>query len=199
MIITFSLTSYCSVITQGKQIQTCLISRQLAVGHFVGSTLYLLYLSHENTWINSSSYFVTDPIPVHMSHFNTSKIFRLNYYALCLHFQIHHQWWHNNIYIYTYIYILITITVLDIIRSTVFYLKHNFPETWFWLLHMATTQFGSIDRGSLCLCILGQLRRFHLKTETESSFWKVFEIKHSTMDNVNNCDSFIDITLSQTY
>jgi hypothetical protein len=45
-----------------------------------------------------------------------------------------------------------------------------------------------------------QLSRFHPKTEKESGLQNVvFQIKDRTMDNVQNCDSYINILSSQTY
>jgi hypothetical protein len=42
--------------------------------------------------------------------------------------------------------------------------------------------------------------RLHLDTETESSLRNVmFEIEDRTMDNVQNCDSYINIPSSHTY
>jgi hypothetical protein len=50
------------------------------------------------------------------------------------------------------------------------------------------------DRGQLCR--IGT----QLKAETESSLRNVaFEIEDRTMDNVQNCDSYINIPSSQTY
>jgi hypothetical protein len=45
-----------------------------------------------------------------------------------------------------------------------------------------------------------QLCTLHLKTETESSLRNaVFEMKIRLLDNVQNCDSYINIPLSQSY
>jgi hypothetical protein len=44
-----------------------------------------------------------------------------------------------------------------------------------------------------------QTRRFHMKTATESSLRNVvFEIKQRT-NNIQNCDSYINIPASETY
>jgi hypothetical protein len=43
-----------------------------------------------------------------------------------------------------------------------------------------------------------QLSRFHLKTETESSLWNVFN-KNRTMDNVQKYNNCINIPTSQTF
>jgi hypothetical protein len=60
---------------------------------------------------------------------------------------------------------------------------------------------------TLCLLLLSgarlvfhcaHLSRFHLKTDAESSLRNiVFEIKDRTMDNVQNCDSYRNITWSE--
>jgi hypothetical protein len=76
----------------------------------------------------------------------------------------------------------ITITILYIIRHLVSCLKHIVSETGFFLHRQAEpTQFGPIDIVSLCLQIV------------------VFQIKNRTMDDIQNCDSYINISLSQTY
>jgi hypothetical protein len=50
-----------------------------------------------------------------------------------------------------------------------------------------------------CWCPLSEAR-FNLNKETESSLRiVVFYIKDRTMDNVQNCDSYINIPSSQTY
>jgi hypothetical protein len=49
--------------------------------------------------------------------------------------------------------------------------------------------------------LIRQIRQLaHLKTETESSLRKVeFLIRERMVDNVQNCDSYINIPLSQTF
>jgi hypothetical protein len=76
----------------------------------------------------------------------------------------------------------ITITILDIIYRLVFYLKYNVSET----------ETSSI--------YLNQLSMYQLKMETESRLWKaVLQLDDRTMDNVQNCDSYINIPSSETY
>jgi hypothetical protein len=60
---------------------------------------------------------------------------------------------------------------------------------WCWYPEVGTS---SMD--------LALLSRFHLKTETESNLRNVeFQIKDRTMDNVQNCGSYINIPSSQTF
>jgi hypothetical protein len=68
--------------------------------------------------------------------------------------------------------------------------KHNVPQTGFCIrLQVEPAQLGPIDRWGPSSIYWAQLSRSHMKTETESR----------TMDNVQNCDSYINIPSSQTY
>jgi hypothetical protein len=99
----------------------------------------------------------------------------------------------------------IFLIVLDVIHRPVFYLKRDISESKFCLrFQVETTQVGPIDRASreteTSSFYWDHLCRFHLKTETESSFRNVvFKIKHRTMDNGQSCYSYINIPLSQSY
>jgi hypothetical protein len=69
---------------------------------------------------------------------------------------------------------------MEIIQLPIFCLKHNGSETGFYLrLHVEPTQLGPINTASL--------RNV------------VFQIKDRMMDNVQNCDNYINIPASQTY
>jgi hypothetical protein len=77
----------------------------------------------------------------------------------------------NAIYRFWRWYINIIITILDIIHRPVFYLKHNVWETGFCpCLQVEPNQTGTIDRGGLCL-----------------------RMRDGTMDNDQNCDSYINM------
>jgi hypothetical protein len=84
---------------------------------------------------------------------------------------------------------------MDIIQRPGFYLKDNVSENAFCLrLQVEPTQLGAIDRVILCL-----QNQQHLKTEIESCLRRVLYKEDRTMDNVQNCDSYINIPSSQTY
>jgi hypothetical protein len=82
---------------------------------------------------------------------------------------------------------------LDIIYCPVLYLKHYVSETGFYLrLQVELIQIGPTERATLSPET--KLSRIYLKTETESSLRNaVFWIKDRTMNNVQNCDSYITI------
>jgi hypothetical protein len=101
----------------------------------------------------------------------------------------------------------ITITILDIIHHHIFYLKHDVSDTRFgFRLQVETTPLGPIYRASIFVeteaspIYWAQLSGFHLKIEIKSSPRNVvLQVKDRTMDNVRNCDSYINIPSSQTY
>jgi hypothetical protein len=85
---------------------------------------------------------------------------------------------------------------LDITHCPVFHLQHDVSETGFYLrLQVETTQGCTIQRTSLCLrTYWAHISMFHMKTETNSSLQNVvLYMKDRTMDNVMNCDIFINI------
>jgi hypothetical protein len=90
---------------------------------------------------------------------------------------------------------------VDIIHRPVFYLNHNVSETGFCLrLQVEPTQLGPTDKSNLSADYWAQLSRFHLKTETESSFRNVVvQIKDRTMDNVQNFSTQEVPNLSKIY
>jgi hypothetical protein len=76
----------------------------------------------------------------------------------------------------------ITIRILDIIHPPLFRFNSNISETGFCLsLFVKLTPFGPLDKPSLCLRNV------------------VFKIKDRTIDNVQNCDNYINILSSQAY
>jgi hypothetical protein len=100
----------------------------------------------------------------------------------------------------------LTVTILDIIHRHLFYLKHSISEIGSCLrIQVQQTQLAPVDRSSLCVkrqtssVYWAQQNVLHLETETESSIQKVvFSIKDRTMDNVQNCDSYINTPSPQT-
>jgi hypothetical protein len=91
-----------------------------------------------------------------------------------------------------------------------YFSKHNVSETGFCLrLQVKPTQLGPIDRASPYLRTSidwARMKRFYLKTGTESSlrkvaFWKIirhFLDKDKTMDNVRKHNIRTNVTSSQT-
>jgi hypothetical protein len=79
----------------------------------------------------------------------------------------------------------LNIIILDIIHRPVLYLK-----TTFWRLNFVFV----FRRGC------AQLSRYHLRTEAKSNLPNIlFQIKDRRIDNVRNCNSYINISSLQTY
>jgi hypothetical protein len=75
--------------------------------------------------------------------------------------------------------------------SSCLYLKQNFSEVGFPV---------SGPESEIISIYWAQLSKFKLKAEAESNLRNVvFQIKDRTMDNIQNCDSYINIPSSQTY
>jgi hypothetical protein len=60
-----------------------------------------------------------------------------------------------------------------------------------WLINLLVLLLVSRDRPALSIA---QLIKYHLKTQTETSLRNiVFEIEDKTMDNVQDCHSYINL------
>jgi hypothetical protein len=99
-------------------------------------------------------------------------------------------------------------TILDIIRRPII-LKHDVSETGLCLLlQVEHTQMGPTERSNLCLRIrqriapstglilVGSIWRRSQNPVSETSYYK---IKDGTINNIQNCDSYINIPSPQTY
>jgi hypothetical protein len=96
-----------------------------------------------------------------------------------------------------------------IIHRPVFYLKHDVSETGFCLrFQVEPTQFGPKDTAVLRLwsgdgeggiLYILNTTAYDSPEDGDRIQCVVFVIKERTMDNVQNCDSYIHIPSSQTY